>query len=42
MTVTERKNVILAKIAEMKAQGDGETVADMKNALNTLGVNADG
>lgn len=42
MTVTERKNVILAKIAEMKAQGGGETVADMKNALNTLGVNADG
>jgi len=42
MTVTERKNVILAKIAGMKAQGDAETVADMKNALNTLGVNADG
>ena len=42
MTVTERKNVILAKIAEMNDQVDEETVADMKNALATLGVNADG
>ena len=42
MTIQERKTIILAKIAEIKAQGDGQTVADMKNALHTLGVNADG
>ena len=33
MTIEERKNAILAKIAEMKANGE-----DMKTALNTLGV----
>ena len=36
MTVTERKNVILAKIAEMKAEG-----ADMQNALTILEVKPD-
>lgn len=33
MTIEERKNAILAKIAEMKANGE-----DMETALNTLGV----
>lgn len=33
MTITERKNAILAKIKEMKANGE-----DMETALNTLGV----
>ena len=33
MTIKERKDVILAKIAEMKANGE-----DMETALNTLGV----
>ena len=33
MTIEERKNAILAKIAEMKANGE-----DMKTALNTLWV----
>lgn len=36
MTIEERKNAILAKIEEMKANGD-----DMKTALNTLGVTLD-
>ena len=36
MTVTERKNAILAKIEEMKAEG-----ADMKNALAILEVKPD-
>ena len=42
MTIEERKNVILDKIEEMKASGDPETVNDMKNALNVMGVNVDG
>ena len=33
MTIEERKNAILAKIAEMKAEG-----ADMQEALNLLEV----
>ena len=33
MTIEERKNVILEKIAEMKAEG-----ADMQNALTILEV----
>ena len=33
MTIEERKNAILAKIEEMKANGE-----DMETALNTLGV----
>ena len=36
MTVEERKNAILAKIAEMKAEG-----ADMQEALNLLEVKPD-
>ena len=36
MTVEERKNAILAKIAEIKANGE-----DMETALNTLGVTFD-
>ena len=35
MTIEERKNAILAKIAEMKAEG-----ADMQNALTILEVKA--
>lgn len=35
-TIEERKNAILAKIAEMKAEG-----ADMKNALTILEVKPD-
>lgn len=37
MTIEERKARVLAKIAEMQAQGQ-----DMTAALHTLGVNADG
>lgn len=36
MTIEERKQRILAKIAEMKAEG-----ADMQNALNILEVTPD-
>lgn len=36
MTIEERKQRILAKIAEMQAEG-----ADMKNALNILEVAPD-
>ncbi len=36
MTIKERKNAILAKIAEMKAEG-----ADMQEALNLLEVTPD-
>ena len=36
MTIEERKNVILAKIEEMKAEG-----ADMQNALTILEVKPD-
>jgi len=36
MTIEERKNVILEKIAEMKAEG-----ADMQNALTILEVKPD-
>ena len=35
-TIEERKNAILAKIAEMKAEG-----ADMQEALNLLEVKPD-
>ena len=38
MTIEERKNVILAKIAEIKQGGTDEEKQDMKNALNVLGV----
>ena len=33
MTIEERKQVIIAKVEEMKAEG-----ADMQTALETLGV----
>ena len=36
MTIEERKNVILEKIADMKAEG-----ADMQNALTILEVKPD-
>ena len=36
MTIKERKNAILAKIVEMKAEG-----ADMQEALNLLEVTPD-
>lgn len=36
MTIEERKNAILARIAEMKAEG-----ADMQEALNLLEVKPD-
>jgi hypothetical protein len=36
VTIEERKNAILAKIAEMKAEG-----ADMQEALNLLEVKPD-
>ena len=38
MTIEERKNVILAKIAEIKQGGSDEEKQDMQNALNVLGV----
>lgn len=37
MTIEERKNVILAKIAEIK-QGSSAEVEDMRAALDLLGV----
>lgn len=36
MSIEERKNAILARIAELKAEG-----ADLEAALNVLGVNDD-
>ena len=38
MTIEERKNAILAKIAEIKQSGSDEEKPDMQNALNVLGV----
>lgn len=38
MTIEERKNTILAKIAEIKQGGTDEEKQDMQNALNVLGV----
>lgn len=38
MTIEERKNVILAKIAEIKQGGTDEEKQDIQNALNVLGV----
>ena len=38
MTIEERKNVILAKIAEIKQGGTAEETRDMKAALDVLGV----
>ena len=41
MTIEERKQAILAKIAEIQQTGSAEEKADMQNALNILGVTAD-
>lgn len=38
MTIEERKNAILAKIAEIKQSGTDEEKQDMKAALAVLGV----
>ena len=38
MTIEERKNAILAKIAEIKQGGTDEEKQDMKAALGYLGV----
>ena len=38
MSIEERKNVILAKIEEIKQSGSDEEKQDMQNALNVLGV----
>ena len=38
MTIEERKNVILAKIAEIRQGGTDEEKRDMKAALELLGV----
>lgn len=41
MTIEERKNAILAKIAEIQQGGSNEEKQDMQEALNTLGVTID-
>ena len=41
MTIEERKNAILAKIAEILQGGTDEEKQDMKEALNVLGVTVD-
>lgn len=41
MTIEERKNVILAKIAEIQQGGTDEEKQDMQEALNVLGVTVD-
>lgn len=41
MTIEERKQAILAKIAEIQQGGTDEEKADMQNALNILGVTTD-
>nr|DAU67289.1 MAG TPA: hypothetical protein [Caudoviricetes sp.] len=38
MSIEERKNAILAKIAEIKQGRTDEEKQDMRNALNVLGV----
>lgn len=38
MTIEERKNAILARIAEIKQGETGEEKRDMKAALDLLGV----
>ena len=38
MTIEERKNVILAKITEIRQSGTDEEKQDMKAALDLLGV----
>lgn len=41
MTIEERKNAILAKIAEIQQVGTDEEKQDMQEALNILGVTVD-
>ena len=41
MTIEERKNAILAKIAEIQQGGTDEEKQDMREALNVLGVTVD-
>lgn len=41
MTIEERKNAILAKIAEIKQGGSDQEKQDMQEALNVLGVTVD-
>lgn len=38
MTIEERRNAILAKIAEIKQGGSSAEIEDMKAALELLGV----
>ena len=42
MTIEERKNVILAKIAEIQQGGTDEEKQDMQDALKVLGVTING
>lgn len=41
MTIEERKNAILAKIAEIQQGRTDEEKQDMQEALNILGVTVD-
>lgn len=41
MTIEERKNAILARIAEIQQGGSDEEKQDMQEALNILGVTVD-
>lgn len=41
MTIAERKQIILAKIEEIKQSGSDDEKQDMQNALNVLGVTVD-
>lgn len=42
MTIEERKQAILDKIAEINQGGSDEEKQDMQNALELLGVNPNG
>lgn len=42
MTIEERKNACLDKIAEINQGGNDEEKQDMQAALELLGVNVDG
>ena len=42
MTIEERKQAILDKIAEINQGGNDEEKQDMQNALELLGVNPNG
>lgn len=41
MTIAERKQIILARIEEIKQSGSDDEKQDMQNALNVLGVTVD-